>query len=115
MATETGDGTDASGVSETSDSATDGVSPYIRSITVTTVATLAGIGAGIGTHVIVAGPSDTIGLAVLVAAIVVQFPIYRVVGIDTSDFSAKDQIYVGFMTFVLWFVSWTILLTTGAL
>jgi hypothetical protein len=112
MATETSDG---SGVSETSDSATDGVSPYMRSITVTTVATLAGIAAGIGSHMLTAGPSDTLSLAVLVAAIVVQFPIYSVVGIDTSDFSAKDQIYIAFMTFVLWFVSWSILMTTGAL
>jgi len=115
MATETGDGTDAGGVSETGESTPEGVSPYIRSVVVTTVATLAGIVAGISAQLIAAGPTDVIGLALLAVAILVQLPIYRAVGIDTTDFGTKDQLYIGFMTFVLWFVSYSILLTTNAL
>ena len=59
------------------------------------------------------------GLYVLVAAIVVQFPILQALGragfvaVDIEDFGAKDFLYVIFMTFALWFVGWTVLLTTG--
>ena len=34
-------------------------------------------------------------------------------GIDTGDLSAKDYLYIVFMTFSLWYVTWAILLTTG--
>jgi hypothetical protein len=54
-----------------------------------------------------------------VGAIIVQFPVFRLleaagIQLDTDDFGAKDYLYVAFMTFSLWFVSWAILLTTGA-
>jgi len=116
MATETGDGTneeaaDTGGTAETGDD----VSPYIRSITVTTVATVAGLVAGIVAHLVTSAPDDITGVLVLLAAVVVQFPIYKVVGIDTDDFGTKDQLYVGFMTFTLWFVTWGILMTAGSL
>ena len=35
------------------------------------------------------------------------------VAVDVQEFGAKDILYVAFMTFSLWFVSWTVLLTTG--
>jgi hypothetical protein len=35
------------------------------------------------------------------------------VGIDVEDFSAKDNIYVAFMSFAFWFVTWATLLTAG--
>jgi hypothetical protein len=35
------------------------------------------------------------------------------VAVDVEEFGAKDYLYVAFMTFSLWFVSWTIILTTG--
>ena len=109
MATETGDGVadDADGL--------EGVSPYIRSVTVTTVATLGGILAGVASTVLVDGAGGPIGLLTLAAAVVLQFPLLRVIGIDTESFSTKDYLYVGFMTFALWFISWAIFLTTGAL
>jgi hypothetical protein len=113
MATETSDGTDAGG--EGASESGDGVSPYIRSITVTTVATMAGMLAGIVANLVAAAPDDITGVLVLVAAVVVQYPIYRVVGIDTGDFGTKDQLYIGFMTFTLWFVTWGILMTAGSL
>jgi hypothetical protein len=120
MATETSDGADAGGVSDTGgsadagESATDeGIDPYIRSITVTTVATVLGMIAGVVAHFVATSPDDITGVLVLVAAIVLQFPIYQLCGIDTSDFGMKDQLYVGFMTFTLWFVTWGILMTAG--
>ncbi|MXR52799.1 hypothetical protein GRX03_14440 [Halovenus sp. WSH3] len=108
MATETGESTTGSDV-ETDD----GLSPYMRSITVTTCSTLAGIAAGVLSLMGATGPEDATGAFFLLAAILIQFPIYSAVGIDTSDFSGKDYAYVFFMTFALWFISWGILLTAG--
>lgn len=108
MATETGETAE----SETGTSG-EGVSPYMRSVIVTTGSTLAGIAAGVLAQMQAAGPNDTIGAFFLFGAILIQFPIYQAIGIDTSDFGGKDYAYVFFMTFVLWFISWGILLTAG--
>jgi len=91
---------------------------HIRGVTVTTLASVAGIAAGIVSQVITAGAdpgvaaSSNTALYVLVAAILAQLPILQVLGIDVEDFSPKDYLYVAFMTFSLWFVSWGVLLTT---
>jgi len=90
-------------------------SPHLRGVTVTTTATLLGLFAGVAAGVIASGPQDTIGLAFLAGAIGVQFPLYRLVGIDVEDFSKKDYLYVMFMTVVLWFITWGLILTSGAL
>jgi len=114
MATETSDGTEAGTVSGSDEDAAeteDGVSSYVRSVTVTTVATLLGIGAGAGAAFITTAPDDMTGVLVLAAAIVIQLPLYRVVGIDVSDFGTKDHLYIAFMTFTLWFITWGILMT----
>ena len=114
MATETGDSQTTTDDTETGDK----ISPYMRGVTVTTVATLMGMVAAVGSmYVAVAnGEPDTfMGLIVLLLAIIVQFPIYQAVGIAVDEFSTKDQLYVFFMTFALWFVTWSLLLTTGAL
>ncbi len=90
-------------------------SPHLRGVTVTTTATLLGLFAGVASAVVTAGPQDIIGLAILAGAIGVQFPFYGLIGIDVDDFSKKDYLYVAFMTAVLWFMSWGLLLTTGAM
>jgi hypothetical protein len=92
----------------------EGFSPHLRGVTVTTIATVAGVLAGVASGALAAGPGDQIGLAVLGAAIIVQFPVFYALGLDLDDFSTKDKIYVAFMTFTMWFVSWGILLTAGA-
>ena len=101
----------------------DGRASHLRGVTVTTLASLAGILAAVGSAVVTAGAADpatsTIGVAMVAVAIVVQFPILQALGesglvaVDVQDFGAKDYLYVLFMTFSLWFVSWTVLLTTG--
>jgi hypothetical protein len=90
-------------------------SPHLRGVTVTTTATLLGLFAGVASAMVTSGPQDTLGLAVLAGAVGVQLPLYRLIGIDVDDFSKKDYIYVAFMTGVLWFMSWGLLLTTGAM
>jgi len=110
MATETGESTTESDIETESD---DGLSPYMRSITVTTCSTLAGIAAAVLSLMEATGPEDPTGAFLLLAAIIVQFPLYKAIGVDTGDFGGKDYAYVFFMTFVLWFISWGILLTAG--
>ncbi|WP_225333215.1 EMC6-like membrane protein [Halomicrobium urmianum] len=90
----------------------EGMSPHLRGLTVTTVAAIGGLSAGVAASMVAAGPGDNLGLVVLAAAIIAQFPILRLIGVDVEDFSTKDYLYVAFMTFALWFVSWGILLTT---
>ncbi|MFB6075447.1 MAG: hypothetical protein ABEJ89_10575 [Haloarculaceae archaeon] len=98
-----------------------GMSAHRRGVTVTTLATLGGIVAAVISHVITGGLTDPTAAAtsdqallVLAAVIVVQLPILKFLGVDIGDFSTKDYLYVAFMTFALWFVSWGILLTTTA-
>jgi hypothetical protein len=106
--------------------ATDTASPrasHIRGVTVTTLASLAGMVAAVVSSIVTEGAAnpatDTLGLYVLAAAILVQLPILQVLGktglvaVDVEEFGAKDYLYVAFMTFSLWFVCWTIILTTG--
>ena len=93
----------------------DRFSPHLRGVTVTTVATLFGTIAGVLSAVLAGGPEDTLGLSIVAGAVLVQLPLFHVIGIDVNDFSKKDYLYVAFMTFVLWFITWGILLTAGAL
>jgi len=90
-------------------------SSHLRGVTVTTVATVSGLLAGVASAMVAQGAGDTIGATILLAAILVQFPLYYAIGMDLSEFSTKDKLYVGFMTFALWFVSWGILLTADSL
>ncbi|MFB6166337.1 MAG: hypothetical protein ABEJ31_14350 [Haloarculaceae archaeon] len=90
---------------------------HLRGLTVTTLASVAGIAAAVvsaGLTADAANPAtDRLGLYVLVAAVLVQFPILQLAGIDVGDFSGKDYLYVAFMTFAMWFVSWGVLLTAN--
>jgi P pilus assembly chaperone PapD len=95
-----------------------GLSGHVRGVTVTTLACLAGVAASLAAVAVVGtspeAASDTRSLAFLVAAVAGQYPLLKAVGVDVSDFGAKDHLYVAFMTFTLWFISFAILLTTGA-
>jgi hypothetical protein len=127
MATETGDvsgktdedpsDTGAGGDTETSDES-ERLSDHARSATVTGTATILGIVAGIASTLFATNagqPDNTLGLGLLIGAVLVQFPFYQVVGIDVTEFETKDQLYIFFMSFALWFITWGLLLTTGGL
>ena len=86
---------------------------HIRGLMVTSIATLAGVAGALVTTVLTTGPQDTFGIAVLGAFVLVQFPLLSVAGIDNEGLSAKDYLYIVFMTFSLWYVTWAILLSTG--
>ncbi|MGB9986745.1 hypothetical protein [Salarchaeum japonicum] len=82
-----------------------------RGVTVTTVACLAGVAAGVLSSVLATGATDTTGLGLAIVAMLVNLGVLRVVGVNVSEFGAKDHLYTGFMTFALWFITWGILLT----
>ncbi|WP_167768623.1 EMC6-like membrane protein [Haloarcula amylovorans] len=91
----------------------DGMSSHMRGLTVTTITAVAGIAAALVSDAVATAPGDITGIVVVAVAVLAQFPILRVIGIGPDDLSTKDVLYVAFMTFALWFVSWGILLTAG--
>ncbi|GAD53531.1 hypothetical protein MBEHAL_2291 [Halarchaeum acidiphilum MH1-52-1] len=82
-----------------------------RGVTVTTVACLTGVAAGLVSNVVASGATDRIGVAPLVAALVLNLGIVRILGVDVEGFSTKDHLYTAFMSFALWFVTWGLLLS----
>ncbi|ELZ74075.1 hypothetical protein C5B91_00585 [Haloferax sp. Atlit-10N] len=94
-----------------------GLSSHIRGVTVTTLACLAGIAAAVLSGAVVGtspeAATNQLAVGILGAFVLVQFPVLRVVGIDVNGFGVKDYLYVVFMTFALWFITFAILLTSG--
>jgi hypothetical protein len=85
-----------------------------RSLKVTATAALAGVAAGVATSMVTTGPADQLGLAVLGGAVLAELGVMRLLGVDVEEFSTKDHLFIVFMTFSLWFMTWTIMLQTGA-
>jgi len=87
---------------------------HFKSVTVTSLASLAGVAAGIASLAVAEGAKDQSGLLIFAALTLAQYPLLYALGIDVEEFSTKDHLYVAFMTFSMWFVTWGILLTSGA-
>ena len=93
---------------------------HVRGVTVTAMAALFGVAAAIGSSALTAGVDPTVaarnrqGLEVVLLAIILQPLILRLVGLLKDDFGIKDFLFIAFMTFSMWFVSWGVLLSTGA-
>ncbi|GAB6879720.1 hypothetical protein JCM17823_19940 [Halorubrum gandharaense] len=91
------------------------ITGHTRSVVVTTICCLAGIAAGVVSAAYVGTTPEAAGetTAVLVMGVFVlaQYPIYKVIGV--GDFGVKDNLFVAFLTFTLWFISYTILLTSA--
>ena len=94
-----------------------GLSKHMRGVTVTTLACLAGVGAAFVSGSIVGitaeAATNVRSAFALAAFVVVQFPVLRVFGVDVADFGPKDYLYIAFMTFTLWFITYGIMLTAG--
>ena len=93
-----------------------GLPDHVRGVTVTTLACLAGVAAAVVSSMVFADPTSvgaTTQLAVVAAFVIVQQPILYAIGVDVGDFGIKDNLYVAFMTFSLWFLSYTVVLSTG--
>jgi hypothetical protein len=93
---------------------------HLRGVTVTTLAALAGVAAALVSSTVATGATDRSALFVLVGFTFAQFAVLQgidaagLLQLDVDDFGAKDVLYVVFMTFAFWFVSWGVLLTSGA-
>ena len=98
------------------ETAASGLSDHRRGVTITTIACLSGISAGLASAAFVgtdpAAAGDTIAVVIMAAFIFVQYPIYKLVGVDLTEFGIKDNLFVSFMTFTLWFITFAILLTS---
>ncbi|MFB1064765.1 hypothetical protein [Natrinema sp. H-ect4] len=89
---------------------------HIRSVSVTALSALLGVGAALASAswvgVSSAAAQNTEALAFVLGAILVQYILINVSGIYGEDeFGAKHYLFIAFMTFSLWFVTWGILLT----
>jgi heme/copper-type cytochrome/quinol oxidase subunit 4 len=92
---------------------------HIERIKRTLVACLLGIFTGILSF-FSGGVPDTqglqtnglLGFMIMLAGIVIQRHVFTLLRMDTSRLGAKDWFYQGFMTFALWFMTWTILLSS---
>ncbi|MDY6775098.1 MAG: hypothetical protein SV253_03325 [Halobacteria archaeon] len=84
---------------------------HIRGVKVTALSSVFGIlAAAVSWFVTTSmGLGDIWGLYLLVGAVGAQKPLLPYLGKEEMD--TKDWLYVGFMTFDLWFISWTLLLT----
>ncbi|ELY48723.1 MULTISPECIES: EMC6-like membrane protein [Natronorubrum] len=94
---------------------------HIRSISVTALSALLGVAAAFASMSITGdvGPADAAGdtraLMLVAGAILAQFLLYDFTGIYGEDeFGVKHYLFITFMTFSLWFVTWGILLTAEA-
>ncbi|MFP4590531.1 MAG: hypothetical protein ACLFMX_07635 [Halobacteriales archaeon] len=91
---------------------------HVRAVTITSGAALAGVFAAVLSGVITQGvpaseaASDINAISILLIAILVQLPLYRIMGYEEFG-GGKDVLYVAFMTFALWFITFGIVLTTG--
>jgi len=108
--------------SETETDSDGNYSQFARSVIVTVSATLLGMGAGIASGLFatdVVGsapqPDSLLGFAIMMTTVFAQFPLYALIGLKPEEFSTKTQLYVFAMTFFMWFITWTVLLTTRGL
>jgi hypothetical protein len=97
-------------------------SQFTRSVIVTVSATLFGLAAGIGATLFATEmvgstpqPQDLSGVAILAACVLAQYPLYSALGLEPENFETKTNLYVFAMTFFMWFITWTLLLTTRGL
>jgi len=92
---------------------------HFRAVTVTAIAALAGVGSAILSTVLTEGMAAEAAATaqepqfVLGGAILVQFGLLRVLGLMKDDFGAKDALFIAFVTFSMWFVTFGIALRTG--
>ena len=84
---------------------------HIRGVKVTAFSSIMGVIAGIVSWYLTTslGLPQNYGIYVLAILVAIQKPFLPYLG--KEEMGAKDWLYVAFMTFDLWFVAWTVLLT----
>ena len=96
---------------------TAGLSDHMRGVTVTTISCFAGIAAALASAFFVGttpeAAGDTLAVLIMAGFIFIQFPIFKLVGVDVSEFGIKDNLFVSFMTFCLWFITYALLISSA--
>ena len=87
---------------------------HLRGVKVTAFSCVLGVAAALLSWVLTQGfffgaLPDRTGFVVLGVAVAAQKPFLSYLG--KHEMSKKDWAYVAFMTFDLWFITWTVLLT----
>lgn len=95
----------------------EGLSDHVRGVTVTTLSCLAGIAAALVSATLfgatAAAATNRQTLLVVLGFILLQYPILKLIGVEIDEFGIKDNLYVTFMTFTLWFISYGVLLSSA--
>ena len=84
---------------------------HVDGIKKTIVSSILGIASGAVCYQFLTPQSSNFSYLILLLAFYIQKPIYISLGMDANQFTWKDWFYIAFMTMILWFVSWTLLLT----
>ena len=84
---------------------------HVDGIKKTIVSSILGIASGAICYHFLDPQSSNFSYLILLLAFYIQKPIYIYLGMDANQFTWKDWFYIAFMTMILWFVSWTLLLT----
>jgi len=92
---------------------------HIRSISVTAMTALVGVGAAFICAIWIGlsseAAADPRALFLVVGAILAQIPVLNSTGLYSEDeVGIKHYLFVAFMTFSMWFVTWGILMTAEA-
>ncbi|WP_323675012.1 hypothetical protein [Halorubellus sp. PRR65] len=93
---------------------------HVLSVTRTGIAAALGVAAAFGSWFLTqdmsaaAASKDQTAQLIVLAAVAVQPILQQVLGIYKDDFGAKDFLFILFITFSMWFVTWTIILTSDA-
>jgi len=90
---------------------------HLRGVKVTAFSCVLGVVAGVLSWVLTQGMltgaelPENAGFVLLAGAVLIHQPFLPYLG--KHEMSKKDWAYVAFMTFDLWFITWTVLLTAG--
>jgi hypothetical protein len=92
---------------------------HIARIKRTLIASLIGIGTGALSFYLGGTPDAAglqkdgfLGLMLVLAGIVIQKHLFKLMGMATEKLGWKEWLYQGFITLAFWFMTWTILLTS---
>ncbi|WP_435361070.1 hypothetical protein [Haloarchaeobius sp. DFWS5] len=106
---------------DTADPEVDADRQHFETVTRTTLSAVAGVAAAFASSQLTAGAATPEAAAfnqtaqfVVILAIIVQPLVQRVIGVYKDDFGAKDFLFIAFMTFSFWFVTWGIMLSAQA-
>jgi hypothetical protein len=86
---------------------------HIDGVTKTVIASTLGMLSGVICFYFLAPTTErpeNFSYLLLLLAFYIQKPIYMQLGMDVAQFNWKDWFYIAFMTLMLWFITWTLLL-----